>query len=279
LDQWLTLYLGADASNFTRAASARWLTSAVARAFQPGAKADCCLILEGSQGIGKSSALRLLGGEWFTDDLPDLGTKDSALQLRGVWIVEISELASFRGIEANRIKAFISRQSDRYRPPYARKPIEAPRQCVFAGTANQSVYLHDETGGRRFWTFRCGCLKADELARDRDQLWAEALLRYRSGAPWWLDSDELNKEAEVAQRQRLEEDAWEEKIAIFVEGKDFLTIPQILNECLDIAPKAQDQRDSNRVSRCLQGLGFKRTQKRVDDRRTWVYVPKEAGER
>jgi predicted P-loop ATPase len=255
------------------------MTSAVARVFEPGAKADCCLILEGSQGIGKSSALRLLGGEWFTDDLPDLGTKDAAFQLRGVWIVEISELASFRGIEANRIKAFISRQSDRYRPPYARKPIEAPRQCVFAGTANQSVYLHDETGGRRFWPFRCGCLKADELARDRDQLWAEALLRYRSGAPCWLDSDELNKEAEVAQRQRLEEDAWEEKIAIFVQGKDFLTIPQILNECLDIAPKAQAQRDSNRVSRCLQGLGFRREQMRIDGRRTWVYVPKEARER
>ena len=114
-------------------------------------KADCCLILEGTQGIRKSTALRTVAGEYFTDELADLGSKDAAMQTRGVWIIELSELDNLSHAEVARIKAFMSRTTDRFRPPYGMRLMESPRQCVFAGTVNHCSYLRDDTGGRRFW--------------------------------------------------------------------------------------------------------------------------------
>jgi hypothetical protein len=143
LDHWLAAYLGAEDEDYSRAVGSRWLISAVARIFRPGAKADCCLILEGPQGIRKSTALRTLAGEYFTDELADLGSKDAAMQTRGVWIIELSELDSLSHSEVARIKAFMSRTTDRFRPPYGMRLVESPRQCVFAGTVNQSTYLRD----------------------------------------------------------------------------------------------------------------------------------------
>ena len=139
LDRWLATYLGAEDTNYTRAVGARWLISAVARIYRPGVKADCCLILEGPQGIKKSTALKTLAGAYFTDELADLGSKDSALQTRGVWIIELSELDTLSRSEVGRIKAFMSRTTDRFRPPYGKRLIESPRQCVFAGTVNHST--------------------------------------------------------------------------------------------------------------------------------------------
>jgi putative DNA primase/helicase len=171
--------------------AARWLISAVARVFQPGAKADCCLILEGGQGIGKSSALRILGDPWFTDEIADLGGKDASFQTQGVWIVEIAELDSMNRSEVSRIKSFMSRNVGRFRPPYGRRIVESPRQCVFAGSVNHNVYLRDETGGRRFWPVECRSIDLAGLKRDRDQPWAEAVFKYQAGSPWWLESAEL----------------------------------------------------------------------------------------
>ena len=186
VDAWLSAYLGAADAEYARAVGSRWLISAVARIFRPGAKVDCCLILEGPQGIRKSTALHTLAGEYFTDELADLGSKDAAMQTRGVWIIELSELDSLSNSDVARIKAFMSRTTDRFRPPYGMRLVESSRQCVFAGTVNHSTYLRDETGGRRFWPVTCGRIATVELSRDRDQLWAEANVRFASGAPWWL---------------------------------------------------------------------------------------------
>ena len=123
----------------------------VARIFSPGAKADSCLILEGEQGTKKSTALKTLVQPWFTDEIAELGSKDAALQTRGVWIIEIAELDSMNRSEAGKIKEFMSRTTDRFRPPYGRRLIESPRQCIFAGSVNHTNYLRDETGARRFW--------------------------------------------------------------------------------------------------------------------------------
>jgi predicted P-loop ATPase len=163
LERWLSTYVGADDTDYARADGSRWLISAVARIFRPGAKADC-LILEGPQGIRKSTALRTIAGEYFTDGLADLGSKDAAMQTRGVWIIELSELDSHA--EGAGIKAFMSRTTDRFRPPYGMRLVESPRQCIFAGTVNHGTYLRDETGGRRFRPVVCGRIDVEGLAAE-----------------------------------------------------------------------------------------------------------------
>jgi predicted P-loop ATPase len=250
---------------------------------------DCCLILEGLQGGKKSTALKTLAGEWFTDEIADLGSKDSALQTRGVWVIEIAELDSMTRAEVSRIKAFMSRATDRFRPPYGKNVIESPRQCVFAGSVNHSTYLRDETGGRRFWPVRCGEVDVDALARDRDQLWAEAIVQYRSGEVWWLETRELVQEAEQQQSDRYEEDAWHALIAAWVENPEerrdptghpigafssdhqSVCILDILNHCIGKRQDQWTQVDQNRVARCLRALKWERFQKRSDDSREWRY--------
>jgi predicted P-loop ATPase len=209
---------------------ARWLISAVARVFRPGAKADCCLILEGPQGIRKSTALRTIAGEYFTDELADLGSKDAAMQTRGVWIIELSELDNLGHAEVARIKAFISRTTDRFRPPYGMRLVESPGQCLFAGTVNHGAYLRDETGGRRFWPVVCGRIDVDALARDPDQLWAEAKVRFESGSVWWLETPDLVQLAADQQEARYEGDPWEEVIGPWLECRESASVSEILQK-------------------------------------------------
>jgi predicted P-loop ATPase len=184
INDWLTLYLSAEPSEYARAVGSKWLIGAVARIFKPGCKNDTCLVLEGPQGLLKSTTPRRLAEPWFTDEISDLGTKDAAMQVRGVWIIELAELDAMGRPEASRTKAFMSRSTDRYRPPYGRHLVEVPRERVFAGTVNHDTYLKDETGGRRFWPVRCGTIRIDDLRRDRDQIWAEAVARFRACETW-----------------------------------------------------------------------------------------------
>ncbi|MBN8888823.1 MAG: P-loop ATPase, partial [Rhodospirillales bacterium] len=187
--------------------------SAVARIMRPGVKADHMLILEGPQGIRKSTALKVLASDaWFTDELAELGSKDAAQQMRGVWIIEMAELDAIGRAEVSRIKAFLTRTTDRYRPPYERYLVTVPRQCVFAGSVNPDTYLRDETGNRRFWPVRCGEIDLDSLRRDRDQLWAEAVVRFNAGATWWLEDRDLVGHAAAAQEARVQTDAWDSLI-------------------------------------------------------------------
>jgi predicted P-loop ATPase len=210
LDTWTAAYLGAEDSALHRAFGAAWMISAVARILSPGCKADHMLILEGPQGIRKSTALKVLASEaWFTDELAELGSKDAAQQMRGVWVIEMAELDAIGRAEVSRIKAFLTRTADRYRPPYERYVITVPRQCVFAGSVNPDTYLRDETGNRRFWPVRCGEIDLDGLRRNRDQLWAEAVVRFNAGAPWWLEDKELIALAAAAQEARYQGDAWD----------------------------------------------------------------------
>jgi predicted P-loop ATPase len=263
--------LGVDPTEYVRAAGSKWLIGAVARVFKPGCKCDCCLILEGPQGTLKSTALRTLGEPWFTDDMPELGTKDASLQTRGVWIVELSELDSMGRADVNKIKAFMSRATDRFRPPFGRRPIEAPRECIFAGTVNHSSYLRDETGGRRFWPVKCGLVKIDELRRDRDQLWAEARDLFRAGSNWWLDEKRIIEAAAEQQEERYEGDPWDGLIASYVDGKENVTIEGILSAALEKERGQWTQTDKNRISRSLKMLGWERYQHRQGSNREWRY--------
>jgi hypothetical protein len=134
--------------------------------------------------------------------------------------------------------------------------VESPRQCVFAGTVNQNTYLRDETGGRRFWPTTCGQITVDELARDRDQLWAEAKVRFDSGEPWWLDTAELVRMASDQQLERYETDPWEEVIAPWIEDCPSVSISEVLEKCLQKPHALWTQTDKNRAGRCLRALGF-----------------------
>ena len=271
VDRWLSTYLGVEDTEYSRAVGSRWLISAVARIYRPGAKADCCLILEGPQGIRKSTALRTIAGEYFTDELADLGSKDAAMQTRGVWIIELSELDNLSHAEVARIKAFMSRTTDRFRPPYGMRLVESPRQCVFAGTVNHSSYLRDETGGRRFWPVVCGQIDVDALAGDRDQLWAEAKARFESGSAWWLDTLDLVQLASDQQEARYEGDPWEEVIGPWLESKESTTISEVLEKCIN-KPQAQwTQTDKIRAARCLRAQGWLRYRERQGSRLEWRY--------
>jgi predicted P-loop ATPase len=269
LDRWLSTYLGVEESNYSYAVGARWMLSAVARISRPGAKADCCLILEGPQGIKKSTALRTLAGEYFTDELADLGSKDAALQIRGVWIVEISELDSLVRSEIASIKAFMSRSADRFRPPFGRRVVECPRQCVFAGTVNHTEYLRDETGARRFWPVLCGSIDVEALARDREQLWAEAKHRYSSGEKWWLDTSALVEIAAEEQSARYQGDPWEEIIGPWLEVRSSASVSEVLEKCVNKSQAQWTQADKNRVGRCLRTLGWERYRERERERLEW----------
>jgi len=263
LDRWAIDYLGAEDTDYVRAVASRWMLAAVARVHEPGCKADCALVLEGRQGSLKSTALRILGQPWFTDDLAQFGTKDAALQLRGAWIIELAELESISRAEVSKIKAFVSQPNDRFRPPYGRNVIELRRQCVFAGTVNHTEYLRDETGGRRFWPIASNKIDTDGLATARDQLWAEAVVRYQNAEKWWLDSDQLNHVAEDEQIDRLQHDAWEEPISRFITNRATVGVGEILHDVLRIPLNEWTQIDQNRVARILRLFKSERRQIRI----------------
>jgi predicted P-loop ATPase len=186
LDTWLSTCLGAEQTTYNATVGRAMLIAAVARIDKPGCKVDTVPIFEGAQGARKSTAVRALFDPWFSDELADLGSKDAAMQTRGVWGIEVSELDAMSRMEVSRIKSFITRTTDRFRPPYGSRIIESPRSCVFWGTTNSDGYLKDETGGRRFWPVKIGKINIVLLQEIRDQLWAEAVVLYEAGADWWI---------------------------------------------------------------------------------------------
>jgi putative DNA primase/helicase len=291
LPLWLVDHCGADQTEFVAAVGTRWMISAVARVFEPGCKADAMLVLEGTQGVGKSAALRSLGGRWFTDDLAEMGSKDSAMQTAGAWIIEAAELDAMSRADVARIKAFASRQVDRFRPPYGARVVEVPRQCVFAGTTNADTYLRDETGGRRFWPVRVGTVSLGGLRSVRDQLWAEAVARYRRGEPWHLDTVELQRDCAEAVAERFAGDVWDATIGALLErtvrywpeppaGRTQrlgpgITVDEVLTH-LDLPRERWDRSSQMRVASVLKAAGWRRVQRQADgqtDRRFWRYEP------
>lgn len=275
VDTWMTYYLGADLTPYSQAVGKCTLVAAVARIMLPGCKADHVPILEGDQGIGKSQAVSILGGEWFTDELADFGSKDAAMQMRGKWLIELGELDQLIRADPGRTKAWISRQVDRFRPPYGARLVDAPRECVFIGTTNPRAegYLKDETGNRRFWPVRCGAIDHDALRRDRDQLWAEARVMFEHGEKWWLDDPDLIADAATEQRAREEEDVWMTSIAAWLadQARSEFRTADILGEAVNLKPADRTSGHARRVARIMTQLGYRQVNSRggIGGRR-WV---------
>jgi predicted P-loop ATPase len=272
VENFSTTYLGATGNpTYHQAVSRCLFVSAIARVMKPGVKADHVCILEGPQGVGKSSVVEELSKPWFSDDIADLGTKDSAMQVRSTWVMELSELSAMTKSAMEKIKAFISRKHDRYRPPYGRRVVEVPRQNIFIGSTNDASWNKDLTGARRFFPIACGNIDLAAVKRDRDQLWAEAFAMYKEGVQWWLKEDETAIAAKE-QEARLEIDEWREPIERHVENVEQVTVGEILKGVFGLEGAKWDQRSQNRVANCLKSMGWFRCQRRVDGRKTWVYV-------
>jgi predicted P-loop ATPase len=270
LDTWLSVYLGTEATSYAGAIGRMFLIAMVARIFQPGCRADYMPILEASQGELKSNACQVLGGAYFSDHLPDVATagKDVSQHLRGKWLIEVTEMHAMSRAETSLLKAFITRTVERYRPSYGRKETIEPRQCLFVGTTNKEVYLRDETGNRRFWPAKCGAVDIEALIRDRDQLFAEAVALYRSGAHWWPDRDFEREHITLEQDDRFEVDVWEEKIAEFLQFKDNVTIGDIARNALFFETARIGTADQRRIAAVLEHLQWRR--KRTGKGRWWI---------
>lgn len=288
LDTMLIDYLGAEDSPYTRAVSRKSFTAAVARIMNPGIKFDCMTVLVGKQGRYKSTLLAIMGGEWFSDSLRTFEGKEAQEQLRGAWLIEISELQAFDRSSVEAVKGFLSKQSDRYRPAYGRMLREFPRQCVFFGSTNVADFLRDNTGGRRFWPIDIDAQErkksvVKDLPGERDQLWAEAVARYREKEPLFL-TGEVEQSALATQESHRETDPWEGMLIDFISKpipedwdkwpldrrRDFLSgtakgdlklvdrqrvsPTEFLCEALNKAPGNLDKKDSMRVSKILRGL-------------------------
>lgn len=201
-------YLGAEDTAYTRAVTRKTLAAAVARIYRPGCKFDYMLTLRGRQGLGKSALAAKLGGDWFSDTFTTLQGKDAYEQVQGVWIMEVGELAGMRKAEAETIKLYISKQSDRFRPAYGRRLQEFPRQCVFIGTTNEQQFLRDTTGNRRFWVVDTPNTPEKhwtELTPEVVRLiWGEAVEIYKAGEPLYL-TGELEAAARAVQAAYEEE--------------------------------------------------------------------------
>jgi predicted P-loop ATPase len=250
-----------------------FLVGMVARAMRPGVKHDHMIILEGEQGVGKSTACEILAGEkYFSDDLPDLELgKECSQHLRGKWLIEIGEMYVYGRAAADRLKAFMSRTHERFRPTFGRQQVTEGRQCVFIGTTNSECYLKDESGARRFWPIRVKEIDIAALRADRDQLFAEAMQMFRDGVPWHPTGDFERQHIKAEQDDRYEGDEWEDDIAEYLKGKDDVTISEVAKEALGIVEKARlGTFEQRRIGRAMQHLRWKRGKRGTGGRRRWV---------
>ena len=302
VDTLLVDYLGAGDTAYVRAVTRKTLCAAISRVLRPGCKFDSMLVLNGPQGVGKSTLIAKLAGEWFSDSLNLGDTKDktAAEKLQGYWILEIGELAGLKKAEVETLRSFLSRQNDIYRAAFGKRATPHLRQCVFFGTTNaESGYLRDTTGNRRFWPVKTpgnGKKQSWNLTHEEIlQIWAEALVYVRQGEKLYL-SAEIDALAKDEQREAMESDEreglvreyldtllperWAEMDLFerrnFLGGSDFgglqekgtvrrtsVSNMEIWCECLGKDRANLRRTDSNELTGILARLGWKRAESKV----------------
>lgn len=313
VDMLLPDYLGAEDNPYTRAVMRKSLCAAVARAVTGGVKYDYMPIFSGPQGIGKSTLLAILGGAWFSDSLTTFEGKEAAELIQGTWINEIGELSAFTKQETQVIKQFLSKTHDIYRAAYGRRTEKYPRRCVFFGTSNDSDFLKDSTGNRRFWPVDVGIHPAkksvwEELPKEVDQVWAEAYLYWQLGERLFLPK-EIERMAEEMQEGHREASGKEGMIRDFLEReipsdwnsydlqqrrqfwngnlklpdhtelvkRDKVCAMEVWAECFSGDPRYLKRTDSMEINSALQAIkGWKRNK---DKRRYGPYGPQRGFEK
>lgn len=258
-----------DGNEYLKRVGEKFMIGAVARIFEPGCKFDNMLVLEGKQGRGKSTAIRILFGDWFSDTQLELQNKDAYAQLDGIWGYEIGEMDAFSRAEATRVKAFVTSQVDRYRAAFERRPESHARSTVFIGTTNQDEYLKDPTGARRFWPVRVSeDVNFDALRAERDQLWAEAVARYRAGEKWHVTPQEQEDYFAAEQKAREVPDPWFDAIEDWLQTEPASAhqyaagyrIIDVLKGAVGfhVERAAPTRQESQRVASILRQLGYER---------------------
>lgn len=272
---WMQYLLGAPDTPFTRLVGPKVLISAVARAMDPGCKVDTIVVLEGPQGLKKSSAIAALFGEDYTAESVSLFDQHNkmVMQMMGAWCVELAEFVAVVRKDQSAVKGLISMRSDRVVLPYAKMASTHPRRCIFFGTINPDDigYLTDSTGNRRYWPVTVTAIDIDMIRAARDQIWAEAYDAYRRGERWWLEGDE-NVVAEGETGQRQESDAWAPVLVEKLQMYNEVTSDKALTE-LGIPHERKDKRAQMRVSTALKQIGFERVKARAgpDGKPIWIW--------
>lgn len=216
----LTRYWGAVDCEYLNLVSTMFFIGIVMRGYKPGVKNDHAPVFEGGQGQGKSTALKVLGGDWFADTPFRMGEKDGYLSIQGVLLYEVAELEQFNRSEVTAIKAFMSSTVDRFREPYGRRMKNVKRRCAFAATTNEDAYFKDTTGNRRFWPVETGKLDIEALKADRDQLFGEAIALMKAGVQWWPTFEQQRRLIDPMQDSREIPDPWRGRIWEYLEGID-----------------------------------------------------------
>jgi len=244
---------GALDNLYNRQVCRNLLLAMVKRVFSPGCKSDYMPVFEGPQGEGKSKALAILGGDWFAELHMDWNGKDFYQALQGKMLLEIGELHAFKQSDVDRIKGIVSCPTDRYRVSFGRHVQDHPRHCVFAGTTNRDDWNRDDTGARRFWPIVCGAIDHNWLRTRREQLFAEAVHDVRAGKTYW---EVPWNAAKAEQENRRPPDAWDDKVADWVIGKNTVRICDLMIDALGIELGRQTLADQQRAGRCMRKLGW-----------------------
>lgn len=283
LDTFLSTYFGTPNTPYHTSAGRNWWIGIIARMLTPGCQMDNQIIFKGTQGCGKTSALRIIGGKWYLSAGRDVLSKDFYQRIQGKVIVEIGELVGYSRADIESVKDCMSNSVDNFRVPYAEFPADNPRTCVFAATTNEETPLRDPTGSRRFWCVDCGFVDTQNIFRDRDQFFAEAKNLFSAwqetvtdsnptGDPklgWWLMPAE--ETAAIAEQNR-DTDPWEEIVHEWLEGRYETTSVECLENCIKMDAEKITKSHQMRIGNCIKSAGWEKVERWRGNRSVKIWV-------
>ena len=273
LDEWVIRACGVEDTKLAREMGRKWMIQCIARAMEPGCKADCVLILIGPQGAKKSSTFRILASsEYFGDTTMNIGTTDAYMQIHRAWIYEVAELDGIRKAANSSVKAFLSAQEDIFRPKFGRNAVVWKRSVSFCGTTNKEEFITDSTGSRRFWPLTVGKMDFDWTQHNREQLWAEAVVAYKNGEKWWLE-DQTQEELNDKSAEYRQYDPWQEILERYVSANGVhCSTTDLMENALKLDKYQMTKVSEMRVGDIMRQLGYERVRRRVYGDRKYVWV-------